>query len=171
MIKDYAVKKARKNWRMLLRIFQTKENSGVVFFTNEMVQEYAGVHRELQATIAIVSNYRAGIDVKSNDFDLRGIYKAEGGVKVDNRDIVIKRWDGTISCYNDWNEKEKETSRIVKEVVEEILRIRPKGDVAEVLLEYAVENTNVPKAILREKIVRFTTHPFVGDTLYRLFST
>lgn len=171
MIKDYVVKKARKNWRMLLRIFQKKENSDTVFFTNDMVQEYSRVHRALQATIAIVSNYREGIDVKSKDFYPMGIYKAEGGVKVDNKDIVIKRWDGTIRCHNDWNKKEKETPNIVKEVIEEILRIRPTGDAADVLLEYAVKNTNVPKDILREKIVRFVTHPFGGDALSRLFST
>lgn len=169
MTKDYVVKKARKNWRRLLRIFQKKEKSDVVFFTNDMVQEYVNFHRALQATIAIVSNYRAGIDVKSPDFNVRGIYKAEGGVKVGDKDIVIKRYDGTIRCYNDWNEKEKGTPNIVKDVVEELLRIRPKEDVAGVLLEYAVENTDVPKDILREKIVRFVSQPFGGDTLWRLF--
>jgi hypothetical protein len=171
MIKDNVVKKVRKNWRRLLRIFQKKENSDVVFFTYEMVNEYAEFHRALQATIAIVSNYRAGVDVKSKDFNPRGIYKAGGGVKVDDKDIVITRCDGTIRCYNDWDDKEKETSNTVKEVIEEILRIRPGKEVADVLITYAVKNTNVSKDMLREKISRFTVHPFGGDSLWRLFAT
>jgi len=172
MIGNNVVKKARKNWRKLLRMFQKKENSDVVFFTYEMVNEYAEFHRALQATIAIVSNYRAGVDIKSKDFNPRGIYKAEGGVKVDDKDIVIKRWDGTIRCYNDWDDKEKETPIIVQGVIEEILRIRPGvgGEAADVLIRYAIKNTNMPKDMVREKISRFTSNPFVGDSLWRLFA-
>lgn len=170
MIGNNMVKKARKTWRKLLRMLQKKEHSDVVVFTYEMVNEYAEFHRALQATIAIVSNYRAGVDVKSKGFNPRGIYKAEGGVNVGDKDIVIKRWDGTIRCYNDWDDKEKETPSIVQGVIEEILRIRPRGEGEDVLITYAVKNTNMPKEMLREKISRFTVNPFVGDSLWRLFA-
>jgi hypothetical protein len=170
MITDNMVKKTRKNWRKLLRMLQKKENSDIVIFTHEMVNEYAKFHRELQATIAIVGNYRAGVDVKNKDFNPGGIYKTEGGVKVDNKDIVIiKKYDGNIRCYNDWDNREKDTPRIVQEVVEEILRIRPDGDVEDVLITYAKKNTDVPTDVLREKISRFAINPYIGDSLWGLF--
>lgn len=174
IIKDGTMKIIRKKWRGFLRIFhmmKKRNDSEVVFFTDEMVQKYADSHRALQAVIAIVGDYRAGTDVRDRRYYPRAIYKAEGGVTVDNKEIVIKRTNGVITCYNDWNKNEKEGPKIVKDVIEEILRIQPTGDATNVLLEYAEKNTNVPREILREKISRFAANPYGGDSLRRLFSS
>lgn len=167
------IKKIRKNWRKFLRIFETRTGSRIVFFTDSIVRRYAYCHKELQAIIAIVSNYRAGINVESQDFHPRAIYKAEGGVNVDDKEIVIKRNRGIIVCYNDWDDKETVTPKIVKEVIEEILSIENPDPlcIENVLIEYAVKNTNVPEKILREKISRFVANPFAGNSLVRLFSS
>lgn len=102
----------------------------------------------------------------------RGIYKFEGGVRVDDKEIVIKRSiDGSIHCYNDWNDKEKDTSAVVKEVVEEILSIKHCGNVCNAIIEYLKRNNNIQEEILWMNISRFVDNPFVGDLLNRLFST
>lgn len=175
VIKDIVMKIIRKKWRGFLRmshIMEKRNDSKVIFFTNEIVQKYADYHRELQAVIAIVGDYRTGIDIKDRRYHPRGIYKAEGGVIVDNKEIVIKRKDGVIWCYNDWNKKEMDAPKIVKEVVEEILvlKTQPKGNIVEVLLEYAEKNTDASREILKEKISRFASDPYGGDSLRGLFS-
>lgn len=159
----------RKNWRNLLRMSQKERNPKIIFFTDEIVQKYAERHRALQAAIALVGNYRAGIDIKNKEFRPRAIFKTEGGVNVDGKEIVIKRSDGVIRCYNDWNEKEENTPKIVKKVVEEILMIQPNGDVVDKLIEYVTKNTNLSREIALEKILRFTGNPYGGDPLRRLF--
>lgn len=171
-MEKYDVEKTiRKNWRKFLRIFQKRADHHIVFFTNDMIQEYADCHKMLQAAVAIVSNYRVGIDVKNKDFSPRGIYKYEGGVRVDNKEIVIKRKsDGAIYCYNDWDDKENNMSAVVKEVTEEILSIQHNGNVGSAIVEYVANNTNVSEGILWKKIVKFVDTPYGGDPLNGLFS-
>lgn len=172
-MENYDVAKMiRKNWRKFLRIFRTGTGPHLDHFTNDKIEEYATCHKLVQATIAIVSNYRLGIDVKSEDFSPRGIYKFEGGVMVDGKEIVIKRSnDGSIYCYNDWDDEEKDTSAIVKNVTEEILSIQHYGNVGSAITGYLENNTNIPEGTLCIKISQFVSNPCVGDPLRRLFQT
>lgn len=178
-MKKYKVmNKMRRNWRQLKRILNRKTSSDRIVFTDDMVRRFIDVHRELQAVIAIVSNYRAGINIKSNDFRPRAIYKYEGGVLVDEMEIVIKRSRGIISCYDDCADKETDISKIVKEVVEEILSIEGPDPLLskttfmeDILTEYAVRNTDMSEEILRKNVSRFTKNPFGGDPLHRLLET
>lgn len=172
MKKDDVLKTIRKNWRKFLRIFNKRTDPHIVCFASDMIQGYADCHKVFQAAVAIVSNYRLGIDVKSEDFSPRGIYKFEGGVRVDDKEIVIKRSiDGSIYCYNDWDDKEKDTATVVKEVTEEILSLQPKENFGTAIVEYVERNTNVSEGNLWTKITRFVDNPFVGDPLNRLFSS
>lgn len=68
MKKDEVSKTIRKNWRKFLRIFNRRTDSHIVCFTDDMILEYSVCHKLFQAAVAIVSNYRLGIDVKSEDF-------------------------------------------------------------------------------------------------------
>ena len=166
------VKTIRKNWRKMVKIGRRGSNSDIIFFTDDILARYTKNHRELQAVIAIVSNYREGVDVKSSDFRPRGICKAEGGVNVGGKEIVIKRSKGVIKCYSDRDEKDTVVPKTVKEVVEEILSIENPDPlrIFSVLIEYAVKNTNVPEDILIEKVYRFVDEPYGGDSLWRLLS-
>lgn len=170
---EEGVKIIRKEWRKFLRFFGRKKSSGELLIKDEDTQKFVFCHRILQAVIAIVSEYRAGIDVKNEDYRPRAIYKAEGGVTVDHKEIVIKRYDGAIRCYNDWNDKDKETPAIVKEVIEEIFSIDMSvtDKVGSTLVEYAAKNTNVPIDILWRKIDSFVANPYGGDSLRRLFES
>lgn len=183
MKKYKAMNIIRRNWRLLKRMFSRKTNSDRIVFTDDMVSRFIGVHKELQAVIAIVSNYRAGVNIKSNDFRPRAIYKYEGGVLVDEMEIVIKRSRGIISCYDDCADKETDMSKIVKEVVEEILSIEDRHQynpdpslsktvfMEDVLIEYTVRNSDMPEDIIRKHVNRFVKNPFGGDPLHRLLET
>lgn len=175
MKKYDVVKEIRKNWRNFLRTLNKiarRKDPHIVYFTNDMIRGYADCHKLFQAAVAIVSNYRLGVNVKSKDFSPRGIYKCEGGIRVLDNEIVIGRSsvDGSIYCYNDWDDKEKDTAVVVKEVVEEILSIQPKENFGSAIVEYVANNTNVPEGTLWIKINRFIDNPFIGDSLIRLFS-
>lgn len=163
----------RRHWRGFKRIFNGRKISDHILFTDDMVCVFADRHRELQAVIAIVSNYRAGVDIESGDYRPRGIYKAEGGVIVDGRDIVIIRSYGIIKCYDDFDDNETDIPKIVKEVVEEILSIEKPDPLRteDTLIEYAVKNTDTSEEILRKSVGRFVGNPFGGDSLRRLFQS
>ena len=146
-------------------------------FTNESVNRYSNIHRILQAIIAVVSDHRLGVDIFNSEYRVRAIYKMEGGVVANNKEIVIvKRDNGTIYCYNDLDNKELETSRVVKQVVEEVLSLQFNGEQegTKALVKYAVENIdNTVFAIpdIKARIDRFLSNQYSGNTLYRLFSS
>ena len=141
-------------------------------FTKDVIQRYADHHRAFQAVVSIVSNHRIGIDVGDKDFVPRAIYKTEGGVVVNNRDIVVDRnVDGSISCYNEYDEDDKDTAEVVRTVVEEMLSIKSEKTADKVLLEYAIKNTNVPEEILGDKIFFFPGSMYAGNDLSHLFET
>ena len=143
-------------------------------FTDETIDKYRNIHRILQVTIAIVSNHRLGVDIFNSEYRVRAIFKMEGGVVANNKEIVIAKRDGIIYCYNDWDNKEVETSRVVKQVIEELLSLQFDGDQegAKVLVKYAVENTNntvifIPN--IEARMNRFLSNSYSGNTLFTLF--
>lgn len=124
------------------------------------------VDRMIQAAIALVSNKRADVDVSDKDFKLYGIFKYEGGVVVDHRDIVIKRSFGEVDCYDDTTKDRNSITQTVTKVTNEILAL----ETTKQLYQYAINNSGLPKKRVYELINDFVISEVnKGNPLNNLF--
>ena len=121
--------------------------------------------RTIQAIIGLVSNKRAGVDISNDEFRVFGIFKYQGGVVVNNRDIVIKKNHGKIDCYDDSSKSRRGIAEIVNKVTEEIVAI----DTFEELYQYAIDNSELSKERVNEIIANFASSFDKGDPLRNLF--
>ena len=121
--------------------------------------------RTIQAIIGLVSNKRAGVDISNDEFRVFGIFKYQGGVVVNNRDIVIKKNHGKIDCYDDSSKSRSGIAEIVNKVTEEIVAI----DTFEELYQYAIDNSELSKERVNEIIANFASSFDKGDPLRNLF--
>ena len=134
----------------------------------EQIQSTSKFHRLFQCLIAILANHRAGIKIDS-DFVPNLIFKTEGGVVVNKKEIVISSNNGCrISCYDDYHYKERKESEITEKVIINLLEGINWADsenIKKLIEEYFLsQGIEISNDDLYGMISKFCSNPF-GDPL------
>lgn len=132
-------------------------------------------NRLFQGLVSILSNHRCGVKI-NDDFRPKSIFKYEGGVIVNGKEIVIG-YDclgDKISCYDDYeyNNKLSKESKVAESAATYLLE-KINWDVDEVEIQEQIENLilseiNISKESFYNILSRYCNNPF-GDPLRSLF--
>ena len=141
----------------------------------QKIKEAGNYNRLFQGLAGLISNHRIGVNVVEN-FRLIGIYKYEGGIKVDKADVVIKydEFANKIRCCDDRKPKNKKESDLVEGVVTELLNEinwklqDPIEMQKQIELKY-LQELGLTSEQLAGHLSKFTSNPFSGDPLRSLF--
>jgi len=131
-------------------------------------------HKVFQGLVAILANHLSGIEI-NKDFSPRSIFKCEGGVVVNNREIVIgyNEYDDKIFCYDDMSYQRRleadATESSVTNLIEKINwsndeTIRDQIELL-VIVDYEIKLTPDELQIILSKFVSNS----YGDPLRNLF--
>lgn len=130
-------------------------------------------HGYIQCCVALVANHLSGINIFNESWKPQSAHIAEGGVIVNNKEIVIEwTWLHGILAYGNTS-AEKGTAELVVKITEELIRsVNWKESDLEVqkgLESFVKEKTGMDEVQLKGRITTFLENPY-RESLYSLFN-
>jgi hypothetical protein len=127
-----------------------------------------------QGLVAILANHLSGIQI-DKDFSPRPIFKYEGGVVVNTREIVIgyNETEDKIFCYDDYSYQRRKEADVTELAVNELLEKIDwsKNDILKDNIEFFMivdSGIKITPDELNLILSKFVSNPY-GDPLRKLF--
>lgn len=138
----------------------------------EKIKEAKKYHRLFQGLVAILSNHRAGIKI-DKDFIPGCVFKYEGGVVVNKKDIVIGYgyFEDKIGCYDDNSISQVIESSITATAVTDLLNKidwSSESNMEQQIEDLICPEVNISKEDLKTILEKFCNKQ-LGDPLRNLF--